>query len=159
MHFLSRCVLLTCALAGAASAGIGMGQAFPSPKSCGVSGEIPATSGKVVLYDFWGSWCGPCKKAMPAYEKIYQKYRSKGLVVVGVGVDREAEAANRFLAKVPHSFPVCFDFQQKMVAKVGPPGMPTAYLVGRNGKVIHILSGFHGRKSVAELEAAIEAAL
>jgi cytochrome c biogenesis protein CcmG/thiol:disulfide interchange protein DsbE len=135
------------------------GSTFPNPKSFGVTGEMPATNGKVVLYDFWASWCAPCRQAFPAYEKLYQKYKKNGLIVVGVGTDKKPTDSEKFLKGLKTTFPVVFDHTQKIVAKVRSKGMPTAYLVGKNGRIIHIHTGFRGNKTIKNLEAQIAAAL
>ena len=144
---------------GAATAAVKPGDLFPSPAAHGVSGKLPATQGKVVLYDFWASWCAPCRVALPAYEKLYQKYHAKGFEVIAVGTDDKPEAAAKFTNGLKLSFPVVADTSQKFVTQVSPATMPTAYLVGKDGKVISELKGFHGEKSISALSSAIEAAL
>lgn len=141
------------------TAGLKPGDVFPSPVAHGVSGKLPTTRGKVVLYDFWASWCAPCRAALPAYETIYQKYHGRGFEVIAVGTDTKADAAQKFTRGLKLSFPVVADTGQKFVSVVSPSTMPTAYLVGKDGKVISIHSGFHGDKSLKELSSAIEAAL
>ena len=159
MYFLSKSLLVVLALATSAVAELGVGEKFPNPSSNGVTGSIPSTSGKVVLYDFWGSWCGPCRASFPAYETLYQKYKGSGFLVVAIGIDNQQAAADKFLSKLKHSFPVCFDFKQTLVSKVRPTGMPTAFLVDKKGTVISVHHGFHGKKSQSEMDAAISAAL
>ena len=143
----------------AATAAVKEGDAFPAPSSYGVAGKLPSTTGKVVLYDFWASWCAPCRAALPAYEQLYQKYKARGFEVVAVGTDENADAAAKFLRGLTLTFPVVTDTKQKFVAEVAPPSMPTSYLVGRNGKVISIHTGFRGAKDLAVLTSSIEAAL
>jgi thiol-disulfide isomerase/thioredoxin len=151
------CALL--ATIASATAAIKQGDTFPSPAANGVSGNLPNTKGKVVLYDFWASWCGPCRAAMPAYETLYKKYHAKGFEIIAVGTDDNAEAARKFVGKLALSFPVVADTKQAFVALVSPPTMPTAYLVGKDGKVIEVHKGFQGAKTIEELSKAIEAAL
>lgn len=135
------------------------GTPFPNPKAFGVTGTMPATKGKVVLYDFWASWCGPCRQAFPVYESLYQKYKERGFLVVGVGTDKKPADSAKFLDGLKTTFPVVLDHSQKLVAKVRPKGMPTAYLVGKNGIIIDVHTGFRGKKTIKTLEAQIEAAL
>lgn len=156
IKLLASCLVLTAAVA---SAGVKVGDAFPSPAANGVAGKLPATKGKVVLYDFWASWCGPCRAALPSYEALYKKYHAQGLEIIAVGTDVDAAAAGKFVGKLSLSFPVVTDTKQAFVAIVAPPTMPTSYLVGKDGRVLSVHKGFHGAQSVKELSAAIEAAL
>jgi cytochrome c biogenesis protein CcmG, thiol:disulfide interchange protein DsbE len=142
----------------ASHAKISEGSSFPNPSSYGVTGKVPSTKGKVVLYDFWASWCGPCRMAFPAYDKLYKKYKKRGLIVVGVGTDKAPADSAKFLKGLNPSFPVILDHTQRFVSHVGPKAMPTAYLVGKDGRVIHIHKGYNG-KTIKALEAQIEAAL
>ena len=145
--------------AAAAVAGVNSGDVFPDPSAHGVVGKLPAVKGKVVLYDFWASWCAPCRAALPGYEKLYQQFHAQGFEVIAIGTDTDAAAAKAFVGKLKLSFPVVADVGQKHVELVAPPTMPTAYLVGRDGKVVSVHEGFHGAKSLKKLEAAIAAAL
>ena len=151
-------LLIALALSAGAQAQVVRGAAFPSPAASGVTGNMPATRGKVVLYDFWASWCLPCRKSFPEYNKLYQKYKGKGLVVVAVGTDKKPEDSAKFLRGLKPTFSVVFDHSQKFVAKVRPSGMPTAYLVGKDGRVIHVHQGFDS-KTIKDLEKRIEGAL
>ena len=64
-----------------------VGQSMPKLSQLLPGATLPNTSGKVVLVDFWASWCGPCKASFPALNRLHEKYASKGLVIIGVGVD------------------------------------------------------------------------
>ena len=154
-----RVICLLLATLATAFAGVGTGEVFPLPAAHGVTGNLPNTKGKVVLYDFWASWCGPCRAAMPSYEGLYKKYHAKGFEIIAVGTDDNAEAARKFVGKLTLSYPVVADTKQEFVGLVSPPTMPTAYLVGRDGKVILVHKGFQGQTTVDELSKAIEAAL
>ncbi len=158
MKILIQIIMLGLVLSAGAHAQVAPGAAFPSPASSGVTGTMPATKGKVVLYDFWASWCLPCRKSFPEYDKLYQKYKGKGLVVIAVGTDKKPADSAKFLKGLKPGFPVVFDHSQKFVAKVRPSGMPTAYLVGKDGRVIHVHKGFDS-KTIKDLEKRIEAAL
>jgi len=159
MKNLIICFLSSLVIFSTSHAQLTEGSAFPNPKSYGVTGKIPVTKGKVVLYDFWASWCAPCRQAFPAYEKLYQKYKKRGLIIVGIGTDKKPADSAKFLKGLNNTFPVVLDHTQKFVSKVRPKGMPTAYLVGKNGRIIHIHTGFHGNKTIKALEAQIAAAL
>ena len=105
--------------------------------------RLAALRGKVVVVDFWASWCAPCKQEMPALEKLHRKYRDKGLVVVGVSVDRELSNARRFLREVNVSFRNVHDRGgQRVAARYGPPRMPSTYVIDKRGIVRHVHGGY-----------------
>ena len=154
--------LILCAIVTAlptARAEIKSGDAFPSPAAHGVTGKLPDTKGKVVLFDFWASWCGPCRAALPSYEALYKKYHAQGFEIIAIGTDTDPAAAGKFVGKLSLSFPVVADTKHVFIGIVAPGTMPTSYLVGKDGRVRLVHKGFHGAKSVAALSAAIEAAL
>lgn len=106
------------------------------------SKNFAALSGKVVLVDFWASWCGPCKEALPNYDKLYKKFGKNGFVVIGVNVDDEISDGEEFLKEHGVSFNHVFDEGKKIVAEVGVESMPTSFLVDKNGKIKRVHSGF-----------------
>ncbi|HRK07982.1 MAG TPA: redoxin family protein [Pseudobdellovibrionaceae bacterium] len=122
------------------------GQSFPALKVAPFPGKAPlnakALQGKVVIYDFWAAWCEPCKVELPALEKLYQKYKGKGLVVVGVNVDDDANDGKAFLQDHPVSFPVVYDKNKSMVEGLGVETMPTSFIVDRTGKIHRVHAGF-----------------
>ena len=135
------------------------GQAMPQLGSLLPGTKIPATAGKVVLVDFWASWCGPCKASFPALNRLHDKYASKGLVVIGVGVDDDEAKYKAFASKMGAKFPLAHDSQHKAAAFFSPSTMPTSYIVDRKGVIRHVHSGFRGAKTEAEYAAEIEALL
>jgi peroxiredoxin len=104
--------------------------------------QMSRLRGKVVVVDFWASWCGPCREAMPALDRLYRRYRSRGLAVVGVSVDRNLSNARGFLRRVRVSFPIVHDGRHQVAGRYSPATMPTTYIVDRRGVVRHIHRGF-----------------
>ncbi len=154
-------VLLLACLSPVLSAADGAkaGQTMPKLSQLLPGASIPNTSGKVVLVDFWASWCGPCKQSFPALNKLQSKYGSKGLVVIGIGVDDEAAKYKAFADNMKASFPVVHDSGHQAAAFFNPPSMPSSYLVDRKGVIRYVHTGFRGDKTVAEYTTEIEALL
>lgn len=147
-------------LPGAAHAQVAPGGDFPSLASAGLGGaSLPETKGKVVLYDFWASWCAPCKASFPVYSRIQADYAARGLVIVAVGVDDTAAAFETFVARMKPGFASVHDAKHALVAAVQVPTMPTSYLVDRSGKVRFMHPGFHGEQTDRELRREIDALL
>lgn len=146
-----------------ARADVKVGDVFPPLTTAGVvalaGAELPATAGKVVLVDFWASWCTPCKASFPTMAELYKDYSGRGFVLAAVGVDEKASAASGFAKKLAPPFPTLHDRDQKFVRLVGVPTMPTSYLIGRDGRVRFVHQGFHGDATAKELRAQIESLL
>jgi thiol-disulfide isomerase/thioredoxin len=148
------------ALAVSLPAQMAPGKAFPLLSDSGLTGgSVPDTAGKVVIVDFWASWCAPCRASFPAYSKLQADYGARGLVVVAVSVDDTAEPFAAFVARMKPGFATFLDAKHALVATVQVPTMPTSYLLDRGGKVRFMHAGFHGDKTVAELKTEIEALL
>jgi cytochrome c biogenesis protein CcmG/thiol:disulfide interchange protein DsbE len=120
--------------------------------------KLSALKGKVVLVDFWASWCAPCRESMPVLEKLSKSYKDKGFVVLGVNIDNDAEAARKFLKDLPVSFQVVCDAQKQVAKAYAPPTMPSSYLIDRQGKVHVVHAGFK-KSDAAKLEAEIKGLL
>jgi cytochrome c biogenesis protein CcmG, thiol:disulfide interchange protein DsbE len=104
--------------------------------------------GKVVVVDFWASWCQPCRRSFPWLGAMQEKYRDRGLVVVGVNVDHERADADRFLKQVPARFDIVFDPDGELASRFEVPGMPSTYVFGPDGALITKHIGF--KESAAE---------
>ena len=98
--------------------------------------------GKVVIVDFWASWCDPCREEMPVLERLYQQYKDHGLVVIGVSVDRTVGNVRGFLNRTPVSFPIVHDADHQLADRYQPPRMPSSYIIDRRGVVRHVHEGF-----------------
>lgn len=138
-------------------AAVAVGDPFPNLAEAALTaGELPATDGKVLLVDFWASWCAPCKASFPAFARLHEAFAGRGLVIVAVSVDEKPAAYAGFVKKWQPPFATLLDQQQKLVQAVEVPAMPTSYLIGRDGRVRAIHQGFHGAATERELRAAIE---
>jgi thiol-disulfide isomerase/thioredoxin len=123
----------------------------------GVDGEVRLESlkGKVVYLDFWASWCKPCAKSFPWMNKIKQSYADEGFEVLAVNLDKEKQLADEFLSKMDVNFLVAFDKDGQSAAAYKLKGMPSSYLIGRDGKVYASHIGFRD-KDKEQLEQAIK---
>jgi peroxiredoxin len=92
--------------------------------------------GKLLLLNFWASWCPPCVEEMPALNQMARQLGPKGLVILGVTVDQDESALRRFLARSPLAFPIARDPDQKINLRYGTYLFPESYLIDRNGKVV-----------------------
>ncbi len=148
------------ALGGSLQAQIVPGNPFPPLSSAGLTGgSLPETAGRVLLVDFWASWCAPCKASFPAYSQLQAEYSGRGLVIVAVSVDENPVLYAAFVAKLKPSFATVQDPGHALVQEVQVPTMPTSYLVDRSGKVRFVHPGFHGQQTERELRREIEALL
>jgi cytochrome c biogenesis protein CcmG, thiol:disulfide interchange protein DsbE len=104
--------------------------------------DLARYRGKVILVDFWASWCEPCRHSFPWLNAMQAKYADRGLVVIGVNVDRKRADADRFLQDVPTTFQIVYDPAGTLASQYDLPGMPVSYVIGRNGDVVARHIGF-----------------
>ena len=98
--------------------------------------------GKVVILNFWATWCPPCREEMPSMEALHQKYKDKGLVMLAVNVDENGAAAvKKFLQKTPYSFPILIDTKNVAQKSYGVFRFPESFIIDRNGVVVEKIIG------------------
>lgn len=114
--------------------------------------------GRVVYLDFWASWCSPCRKSFPWMNALQERYADDGLVVLAVNLDRETAAARQFLKKYPAGFTVAFDPNGTVAERYELKGMPSSYLIDRQGNLVMSHVGFR-TADADRLEARIKAQL
>jgi thiol-disulfide isomerase/thioredoxin len=118
---------------------------------------LSAQQGKVVLVDFWASWCAPCLQALPRYEALRQQLGPRGFEVVAVDLDQEPRDGARVLQALHLSYPQVPDPQGALAERYGVEGMPASYLLDRRGRVRQVHVGFDKsdieplQKAVAQL--------
>lgn len=120
--------------------------------------DVASYRGKVLVLDFWASWCVPCRRSFPWLNSMHEKYADKGLVIVGVNLDQEPGEAARFLEKYPARFRIHYDREGLLAEKYDVQGMPTSFVIGRDGEIEAEHRGFKVKRQ-GEYEAAIVAAL
>lgn len=122
----------------------------------GKTASLSDYKGKVVLVDFWATWCDPCKAEIPELVKLQKNLGPRGFVIMGVSMDEETAAVAPFAKAAGINYPVVLNGGERAPKGWVVPGLPTAYLIGRDGKV---LSREFGSKSLSKLAADVEAAL
>jgi cytochrome c biogenesis protein CcmG/thiol:disulfide interchange protein DsbE len=116
---------------------------FPAaPLSATENFDVEAYAGKVVVLDFWASWCVPCRRSFPWLNAMHEKYSDDGLVIIGVNLDMERADAERFLQEYPASFTILYDDKQELARQFEVVAMPSSYVIGRDGQVIARHMGF-----------------
>ncbi len=142
-----------------AHAALKVGDTLPDLASFKLEGKLPDNlKGKIVIVDFWASWCLPCAESFPVLDELQKKYGDK-LVIIGVNVDEKAPNMDKFLKKHPVSFTVVRDGERKLVAAVSPETMPTSFILDGTGKVRFLHGGFHGETTRKEYLSEIETLL
>jgi len=111
--------------------------------------------GQVVYLDFWASWCVPCRKSFPWMQQLQQKYHDQGLKIIAVNLDKQRALADKFLQHFDVNFTIGFDEAGDSARTYGLKGMPSSYLIGRDGKLYSSHIGFR-QKETARLEKAIQ---
>lgn len=104
--------------------------------------DLGQYAGKVVVLDFWASWCEPCRRSFPWLNAMHDKYGSEGLVIVGVNLDMERADAKRFLEEYPADFSIVYDANQALAREYEVVAMPSSYVIGRDGQLAARHMGF-----------------
>ena len=120
--------------------------------------ELGELKGKVVWVDFWASWCVPCRHSFPWMNQMQQKYAGQGLQIIGVNLDDDKSAADKFLRETPATFTLKFDPAGTLARKFDVQAMPSSYLLDASGNVIAKHFGFK-LGDAEQYEAQIRAAL
>jgi len=110
--------------------------AFALASFTGAPFNLEHYRGRVVMLNFWASWCRPaCYEEAPTLERVWQAYKDKGVVVLGVDVQDSDEAARKFLAQFGHSFPNAPDPGGRVAIDYGVYGVPETFFIDRQGRV------------------------
>ena len=92
--------------------------------------------GKVVLLDFWATWCPPCRKEIPGFIELYNKYRSRGFAVIGVSMDESTSDIKRFAKQFKMNYPILVGAgRDDLESAFGPLPLPTAFVIARDGRI------------------------
>jgi thiol-disulfide isomerase/thioredoxin len=115
---------------------------FSLPGRGGSTVALTDLAGKVVYVDFWASWCGPCRQSFPWLKSMHDRYAAKGLTIVAINLDKERHDAEEFLHEFAPPFLVAFDPSGTTADAFRVGTMPSSFLVGRTGAILHAAAGF-----------------
>ncbi|MGD9834994.1 MAG: peroxiredoxin family protein [Piscinibacter sp.] len=127
-----------------ARAAIGSGTApdFTLRTTAGGNLRLQEQRGRVVMVNFWATWCGPCKIEMPHLVRLYEKYRASGFQLLGVNIDDDPRNAVAGAAKLGITFPVLLDAEKRVARLYDLSTMPTTLLIDRDGTLRHVHRGY-----------------
>lgn len=97
---------------------------------------------KMLVLEFWASWCGPCRESLPHTEKLRKKYTKRGVRFVAVSADDDVKSARSFLEDVEFGFPAILDQDKKLVTKLKLDSIPTMVMLDSKGHVVGVERGF-----------------
>ena len=129
-----------------------------APVAASETFDVGQYPGKVVVLDFWASWCAPCRRSFPWLNAMHDKYAEQGLVIVGVNLDMERSDASQFLEEYPADFTIVYDENKDLARQFEVMAMPSTYVIGRDGRLAARHMGFKVKQQ-AEYEALIVRAL
>ena len=116
--------------------------------------SLDSFSGQVVVLNFWATWCVPCRVEMPSFEKLYRRYRSEGLTVLAVTLDKKSEKnIKSFVEEYELSFPVLLDEEGKVERLYPSMTIPFTYVIDREGRIVAKVDGAKNWESNETFEA------
>jgi peroxiredoxin len=138
------------ALAMLAAAGAANAKAAPNAQApdftlrqlSGPNLRLAEQRGRVVLVNFWATWCGPCRVELPHLSRLHDKYRGSGFTLLGVNIDEDPAVARALVGKMGLTFPVLLDSEKKVVGAYDLNAMPATVLIDRDGRVRHLHRGY-----------------
>ena len=139
-----------------------VGQAAPALIARSFGGEkidLSMLRGKVVVLNFWASWCGPCRSEMPALDALYRDYRDRGVVVIGLSADDRHDRKDALAAARGVSYPTGMLDEATTNGFGAPQVLPLTYIVAADGTLAAVLTANRGALTAAQLRAAVEARL
>ncbi len=135
-------VAVASSMAGAAVTPSAGAPDFTLPSLDGPNLRLQEQRGRVVMINFWATWCGPCRVEMPHLSKLYEKYRGSGFTVLAVNIDEDPHKAASLAKQLGMRFPVLLDTEKKVSRLYDLSTMPSTVLVDRDGRVRFVHRGY-----------------
>ncbi len=114
---------------------------FSARTAEGQTVSLAGVRGKVVLLNFWATWCGECRPDMPLFEQLHRDYATQGLTVLGINVREGSLAIQSYAKELGLTFPLVLDPKGEVYASYGVIGIPTTFLIGRDGRPVALAIG------------------
>ena len=115
--------------------------AFKSRTAAGQTVALADLRGRVVLLTFWTTWCAECRPEMPLFESLHRDFAVQGLTVLGVNVREGTGAVEQYAQELGLTFPLVLDQQGRITTAYGVIGLPTTFLIGRDGRAVALATG------------------
>lgn len=109
---------------------------FTAQSLSGGSVSLSQEKGKIILLNFWATWCPPCQHEMPAIEKLWKKTKGSRFTVMGISVGEEPGTVKDFIARKGYTYPIFVDPQGMLGTEFGARSIPTTYIIDKNGQAI-----------------------
>ena len=125
----------------------------------GGNAALSSYKGKVVILNFWATWCPPCRSEMPSMDILYQRFKNQGLEILAVDIGEDQTTVQEFIRTNRHTFPVLLDKDTKVSSQYGVSAIPTTFILDRQGKIIGTLVGsipWDNPKVIAAFEALLK---
>jgi peroxiredoxin len=98
-------------------------------------------SGKLVVLNFWATWCPPCREEMPSMQKLYRTMQGRPFEMLAVSIDDDPKRVERFRSTMDYTFPILMDQNQEVAALYGTTGVPETFLIGPDGTILYKVIG------------------